>query len=278
MKRATLKQTKSSINTANYTVQEHGLEIFEVHSNYIGNNMIVPVRITNGRETYSLHRKIPSGFHRIEQCDTMDLYSGDEKIGSVWQNRVFIYGTVTYTVQWRERCFTVYHVALGKKGFKLPIYEHGTQVALVEKGNVVLDLLDQYELYTGEDDLLPMVMLFACFYDRTEHSHSGKVVSSSKEYSWALSLNSKEREQYREEWVTPFLTQEEITKRAKIVLKIPFSQKFMMLLSFLPVILLTMVLCYVVLFVPSKRFILIPVCIWILMDIYSRHRRKKEQQ
>lgn len=277
MRRATLKQTESSLNTATYTVQENGATLYEIRSNYIDKNILMPIQITsagNETEIFSLHRNIPRGLRKGEQCNVMDFYAGDEKLGSVWQNVVRIHGLVTYTVQWQERLFTVYPVALGRQGFKLPVYEHDTQVALVEKGNVVLHLLDVYELYTQEDDLLSMVVLFACFYDRKEHAHAGKAVSSSKEYAWALSLNPQEREQYHAEWVTPFLSQEEQAARAKIaVQKLP-PQWVMTFLSWLPVLLLAVGLVCIVLFFPAKRIILLPVGILILWDIVSRYRKR----
>lgn len=142
----------------------------------------------------------------------------------------------------------------------------------------MLDFLDHYELYTLEDNLLSMGVLFSCFYDRTQHSHSGEAVSSSKKYSWAISLNPKERERYSEEWVTPFLTPQEIEGRANIILKKLPPQWCMTMISRLSVLLVSIGLFCIMWFYPSARFLLLPVGVWIILDIVKRFRKNKDRQ
>lgn len=53
MRRATVEQTKSDINTARYTVLEAGTTVYKVESNYISRELMTPLYMRDGRKEYS---------------------------------------------------------------------------------------------------------------------------------------------------------------------------------------------------------------------------------
>lgn len=222
MRRATVQQTKSGINAADYIVREAGETVYEITSNYITRELMTPLHMRGGQREYSFRRNILQGAVSIKQYDVMDLYEDQEKLGYICGNAVYFSGSMTYTIEWAGRKFTMYDVGLGSQGIKLPIYENERQVALVEKQGVVRDMLDSYEVYTVEDELFPMIVLAALYYDRENFSDRGKQAAASTRSTTTFSLNDKQIAKYDEEWVAPFLSPEERTTRiAEAVAPLP---------------------------------------------------------
>lgn len=245
MRRATVQQTKSGINAANYIVQDAGNTVFEIESNYISKELMTPMHMRGGQREYSFRRNILQGAVSIKQYDVMDLYEEQEKQGFICGNAVYFSGSMTYTIEWAGRKFTMYDVGLGSQGIKLPIYEGESQVALVEKQGVVRDMLDSYEVYTVEDGLFPMTVLAALYYDRENFSDKGKKAAASTRSTTTFSLNDKQIAKYDEEWVAPFLTPEERESRIAAVTA-PLPKPLRLLLRAAPFILgaITLLLFY----------------------------------
>lgn len=245
MRRATVEQTKSAINAADYIVQEAGSTVFEIESNYVSKELMTPLRMRGGQREYSFRRNILQGAVSIKQYDVMDLYEEQEKLGYICGNAVYFSGSMTYTIEWAGRKFTMYDVGLGSQGIKLPIYEGERQVALVEKQGVVRDMLDSYEVYTIEDGLFPMIVLAALYYDRENFSDRGKQAAASTRSTTTFSLSDKQLAKYDEAWVTPFLTPEEQEARIAEVTA-PLPKNLRILLRTAPFILgaITLLLFY----------------------------------
>lgn len=245
MRRATVQQTKSDRNAADYTVLEAGVTVYEVESNYISKELMTPLRMRGGQREYSFRRNIIQGAISIKQYDVMDLYEEQEKMGYICGNAVYFSGSMTYTMEWAGRKFTMYDVGLGSQGVKLPIYEDERQVALVEKQGVVRDMLDTYEVYTAEDGLFPMTVLAALYYDRENFSDRGKQAAASARSTTTFSLSDKQLSKYNEDWVTPFLTPEEQTARLTEVTQ-PLPKPLRILLRLAPFLLgaITLILFY----------------------------------
>lgn len=235
MRRATVQQTSSDINAANYIVLEAGLTVYEVSSNYISKELMTPLRMRGSSQEYSFHRNIVQGAVSIKQYDVMDLYKGEEKQGYICGNAIFFFGSKTYTMEWAGRKFTMYDVGLGSQEIKLPIYEDNRQVALVEKDTFVQNMLDSYEIYTIEDELFPMIALAALYYDRDNFSNEGKHSDTRVQSSTSFSLDDKQLARYDEGWVAAFLTSEEREARATKATK-PIPKPLRMLLRIMPFI------------------------------------------
>lgn len=245
MRRATVQQTKSAINAADYIVREDGNTVFEIESNYVSKELMTPLRMRGGQREYSFRRNILQGAVSIKQYDVMDLYEEHEKLGYICGNAVYFSASMTYTIEWSGRKFTMYDVGLGSQGIKLPIYESERQVALVEKQGVVRNMLDSYEVYTIEDGLFPMTVLAALYYDRENFSDRGKQAAASTRSTTTFSLSDKQLAKYDEDWVMPFLIKEEQEARIAEVTA-PLPKPLRILLRAAPFILgaITLLLFY----------------------------------
>lgn len=245
MRRATVQQTKSDVNAADYLVTEAGRTVYEVASNYISKELMTPLHMRGDGGEYSFHRNIIQGAVSIKQYEVMDLYEGEKKQGYICGNAVFLSGSRTYTIEWAGRTFTMYDVGLGSQGIKLPIYEDERQVALVEKSTFVQDMLDSYEIYTIEDALFPMTALAALYYDRDNFSNEGKHSASSVQSSTSFSLDDQQLARYDEAWVAPFLTPEERAARVSEATK-PLPKPLRIFLKLMPFLLgaITLLLFY----------------------------------
>lgn len=243
MRRATVEQTKSSVNTADYSIIEAGQTVCEAHSNYVSLDIMNPLCLTSGGRDYSFHRNLLQGAKSLRQYDVMDIYEGEEKLGYICGNAVYLSGSKTYAIQWKERRFTAYVVGLGKQGIKLPIFEDERQVALIEKGGVVFDMLDAYELYTTEDALFEMAVLTALYYDRDCFSNAGQSRNHSIQHTSEYTVRKKQLARYDESWVAPFLSAEEIQRRADTAEK-PMSPLLRVIIRAMPFIILMAILIF----------------------------------
>lgn len=245
MRRATVEQTKSAINAADYIVCEAGASVYEITSNYLSKEIMTPLRMSGEGRDYAFRRNILQGAVSIKQYDVMDLYEGEEKQGYICGNAVYFSGSMTYTIEWAGRQFTMYDVGLGSAGIKLPIFDGDRQVALVEKDGTVQDMLDRYEVYTIEDTLFPMTVLAALYYDRENFSDRGKQAQASVRSTTTFSLSDKQLARYDEAWVKPFLTPEEIIARTTEPVA-PLPKPLRIFLKLMPLLLgaITLLLFY----------------------------------
>ena len=243
MRRPTLDQTISSVNTADYRVTEAGELVCEAHSNYISKAIMKPLTLTSGGREYSLRHNIMQGVKSLKQHDVMDIFEGEEKLGYICGNAIYASGSPTYTIEWQGRSFTAYVVWLGAAGLKLPIYDGDKQVALLEKGGVVFDMLDSYELYIAEDALFEMVVLTALYYDRDCFANAGQSVNHDIQHTSNYTVRKKQLAMYDQNWVVPFLSEEEKQYRATHT-EIPSSPLLRVIVRALPFIIIMAILIF----------------------------------
>lgn len=221
MRRATLRQTVSDLNAANYEVLEQTREIYQVNSRYLSAKLLTPLAMAGNTGTYQFRRNLLAGAIPLRKYHVYDLLRSEEKVGDIYINANFFIGQRNYTIHWRDRELIAYEVGLGSAGLKIPIYEGERQVALIEKGTSVVDYLDCYEVYAAEDDLLEMALLMALYYDREYYSNRDKKAMRSIQHQTTTTVNPKLWKKYQPDWVLAFLTEEERQHRSQIVLKQP---------------------------------------------------------
>lgn len=92
--------------------------------------------------------------------------------------------------------YQLYSVGLGKKGYEYPIYSGDLQIALIEKGNIVRDQKDNYDLYIASESDTLITALFALYMDTLIYGNRGKQVSQSYSESWTVTTNKELKSKY----------------------------------------------------------------------------------
>jgi len=106
--------------------------------------------------------------------------------GNIFKRFEYFYGTK----------YQLYLVALGKEGDKYPIYKDNVQVSLIEKGNVVYNNLDEYQIYAKDFDTIEMSILFCLYLDLMEYDHLGEVVKDYVSKSYTLTFLKELKSKY----------------------------------------------------------------------------------
>lgn len=119
-----------------------------------------------------------------------------ETIGCIYHKITkYFFGYTYYEQQLNGRQFSAYEVGLGKDGVKIPIYEGDQQVALIEKGTVVYDNKDEYDLFALDLFYLEAAAIFNIYYDIIRFKDPGEIVHKSKKvnyiYTWREELKAK---------------------------------------------------------------------------------------
>lgn len=106
-----------------------------------------------------------------------NIYTPDgEQVGRLFRRieRWFV-GPTYYVIELHGKQYSMYCVGLGKQGRKFPIFnENEEQVCLLEKGVVVRNALDVYDLFSIDDDSAFIGMLFGIVFDWREHRRDNR--------------------------------------------------------------------------------------------------------
>lgn len=94
------------------------------------------------------------------------------------------------------RTYEMYPIGMGKEGMKYPIYEDETQVALIEKGTVVRNHLDIYQITVAQEGAI-LAAYFLCLYlDMREFANRGRIDSNAYEKSYCYTTKKALKEKY----------------------------------------------------------------------------------
>ena len=85
--------------------------------------------------------------------------------------------------------YEMYEIGLGKEGMKFPIYRGNIQIAQLEKGTVVRNNLDEYDIYAKDEQAARIGWLLCLYKDITEYANRGEIVYKSAEVSYTRTMN-----------------------------------------------------------------------------------------
>ena len=135
---------------------------------------------------------------REERIKPFSIYTADgENIGNLYGKRTKKFnGYLYYELNIYDNLYRIYEIGLGKEGIKIVIEKDGEQVALIEKGTVVRNFNDTYDLYIkGDKGALP-VILFTVYYDNIRFGNRGVVGRNIKEVYYFYSTNKELKAKY----------------------------------------------------------------------------------
>lgn len=98
------------------------------------------------------------------------------------------------------RCY-VYMVGLGKQGDKSPIYCNESQIAEVDKGCIVHDNLDEYEMYAINENAMTIALLFSVYWDLLRYRNSGEFTYKKVSVRYNYTLDRAYKEKYTPDFV-----------------------------------------------------------------------------
>ena len=123
--------------------------------------------------------------------------SDDELVGHAYLKRSkAFFGYMYFEYVLNGKTFYAYEVGMGKQGIKIPIYDEDKQIALIEKGVVVYDNKDEYEIVGIDDYAIEVAALFNLYYDFVRFGRYGQVVYKSKEVSYLYTINKELKNKY----------------------------------------------------------------------------------
>lgn len=202
--RAQLVQTYSGCSAA-YQVFHSGELVYEAATTPS------PVRLKavlrqNGRDLYSiyggdwLYKRNESqvrdqGRRQLHICEVRSPQ--EEAVGRICYELGGWGRPPLYRVDLGGRRWTVYQVGLGRQGLKFPVYDEGErQIALLEKGVVVKDNLDSYDLFALDQTGILVSTLFGIYYDWKEFSNRGEYACRKTSATLVFTLKKSVKERY----------------------------------------------------------------------------------
>jgi len=125
--------------------------------------------------------------------------ANNEVIGSIYQKTTDgnIFKRYEYfEIDFYGTRYQLYLVPLGKLGHKYPIYKDDVQVSLIEKGNVVYNNMDEYQIYAKEFDTIEISMLLCLYLDLMVYGSLGVVVTKGFTKSYSLTTLKALKDKY----------------------------------------------------------------------------------
>lgn len=121
-------------------------------------------------------------------------------IGSICQKGAvgFTYiGYGYFELKMNDATYKMYGIGLGKGlGYKFPIYQGDSQVALIEKDNVVYNNLDTYRVFALNEQINEIACLFGLYIDTLLFAHCGEVTFTGVKTDWELTKDENLTKKY----------------------------------------------------------------------------------
>lgn len=170
-----------------------------------GTGIDTPICCRYDHEEYVLQHEDGEGRHYMTIYD-----SKNNGIGTICKikDKGKLFQTPYYFTQilFEGKEYRGYEVALGKEGVFYPVYHQNgngaeTQIGLMKKEPVVVDLRDVYECFALEEkDMFP-IQLYALYIDFWNFRRQGQAAVNSKELEAFFTTNKRLKEKYNPDFL-----------------------------------------------------------------------------
>lgn len=96
--------------------------------------------------------------------------------------------------------YQMYPIGFGKEGYKYPLYDSTQQIALVEKDCVVINNLDEYDIFAKDDFSANIALIMAVYIDAQMFARRGEIVEKSVVKSYSKSFSKELKAKYNPEF------------------------------------------------------------------------------
>jgi hypothetical protein len=127
------------------------------------------------------------------------LDGGGRAIGSVAQKREktgFLCWDHCYELLLQNDAFHLYGIGMGAEGYKFPLFHGKDQIALIEKGCVVRNKLDEYVIHALDDAANLCALFLALYIDVLIFGNRGEVVVKSMQKNYSVTKDTELLKRY----------------------------------------------------------------------------------
>lgn len=191
--RAVLKQAVSRL-AADYTVLQDEEELFKIRVPFSMHQ--VTIEVSNAGGLLCTMQRAVVGDAPLIQRNMYRIFSTPGcETGYIARRRRYykLLEPDAFDMSFYGYGYTAYEISLWRDGTYFPIYENGTQVAMVHKGTKVRNNLDEYELYALDSRSLYIAVLFTSYVDVLKYRNMDNVHRHKVEVRFGITLSGKAR-------------------------------------------------------------------------------------